>query len=370
MVAMFVSPVGTADYSESDSDSAAASPASASVAASAVAARRSRPRVPRPRLRPRGLLRLGRGAARARGPARRSGAGLAAGDPLVGVGLEAVGEVAGERLEQPGRLHERRLEAAGQAGEEHLAGLDVGQRRDVGGVSTRGAEQPALHHQSRGACGRSRATPWPRPRRRPGRRRSRSGPRAAPRGRSSPASSAARRASVFLNTLYSVDAGRSAARRVASSVTVRPRYSVRIGGVGFVELGADLVDDGDLFGSRHVRAPEIVTDRGAPDPRDAPSSTRSRSPGGSGFPRARPRSAGRRPITPAGAGTEGLRRVQIRSERTRCLAGGHLARSVGLWTVGSILTPGPIVDDVLTLLRYRPFDAAGLARFTSSSTAW
>ena len=30
--------------------------------------------------------------------------------------------------------------------------------------------------------------------------------------------------------------------------------------VGFVELGADLVDDGDLLGSRHVRAPDwIVT---------------------------------------------------------------------------------------------------------------
>ena len=69
------------------------------------------------------------------------------------------------------------------------------------------------------------------------------------RGRSSPASSAARRASVFLKTLYSVSAGRSAPRSSASS---RDRQAAVLGEhrrVGLVELGADLVDDGDLLGS-------------------------------------------------------------------------------------------------------------------------
>ena len=36
---------------------------------------------------------------------------------------------------------------------------------------------------------------------------------------------------------------------------------------------------------------------------------------------------------------------------------------------GEILMPGPIVDDVVMPLRYRPFEAAGLARMISSSTA-
>src|SRR5882724_6391521 len=41
-----------------------------------------------------------------------------------------------------------------------------------------------------------------------------------------PASSAARRARVFLYTLYSASAARREARRSASSLTLRPRYSV------------------------------------------------------------------------------------------------------------------------------------------------
>ena len=43
--------------------------------------------------------------------------------------------------------------------------------------------------------------------------------------------------------------------------------------------------------------------------------------------------------------------------------------SSGLTRVGSTLTPGPIVDETVTFLRYRPFDADGLSRSTSSRAA-
>ena len=49
-----------------------------------------------------------------------------------------------------------------------------------------------------------------------------------------------------------------------------------------------------------------------------------------------------------------------------CLNAGQLAST---WDSGAILTPGPIVDDVVTALRYLPLAAAGLARTISSSTA-
>jgi len=50
---------------------------------------------------------------------------------------------------------------------------------------------------------------------------------------------------------------------------------------------------------------------------------------------------------------------------------GHNGEGYGVVTFasGEIFTPGPIVDDVVMLLMYRPFAEAGFARTISSSTA-
>ena len=47
-----------------------------------------------------------------------------------------------------------------------------------------------------------------------------------------------------------------------------------------------------------------------------------------------------------------------------------LVRTESAATAGSMRMPGPIVDDVVIDLMYRPLDAAGLVRRISSRTAW
>ena len=160
------------------------------------------------------------------------GSGLAAGDALVDQRLHAVGEVAGERLEQAGRLGQRRLEHAGHLREQHLARRQVGQRLDVGrgDAPARRAARPS--RPARGWSGRSRAAPWPRPRRRRARTRWRPGPRTVERCSSSPAPSTARRASVFLNTLYSVSGRRSDAAQLGQLVHGEPAVLGEHRGVG------------------------------------------------------------------------------------------------------------------------------------------
>src|SRR4051812_26465158 len=111
----------------------------------------------------------------------------------------------------------------------------------------------------------------------------------------SPAASAARRASVFLKTLYSVAAGRSAPRRVASSVTLRPRYSVRIAASASPSL-VRISSTTATFSGLAMCAPE--TGSGRPTVRPGPRAPRGRPHprGGSASPRARPRPAGRNPL--------------------------------------------------------------------------
>ena len=194
---------------------------------------------------------------------------LAAGDPLVDERLDAVREVPGECLEQAGRLDHRGLEAPGQPGEQHVAGRDVGERAEVAGVERPGAEQAALDDQRLVGLGEVPQRLGRDHRVARARRRSPSGPPSIGTRSASPASSAARRASVFLKILNSAPAGRSAPAQLGELADLQPAVLGEHGGVGGRELLADLLDDRHLLRPGHVTP--LNDEDGAPRARDAPS---------------------------------------------------------------------------------------------------
>ena len=82
------------------------------------------------------------------------------------------------------------------------------------------------------------------------------------------------------------------------------------------------------------------------------------------------------PITAPVVLTGGDRRSAARSSVV--LSDGQASRQAGVLTssrralvfVGSTRMPGPMVDERVTDFRYRPFDAAGFTRMSSSIPAW
>ena len=253
----------------------------------------------------------------------------------------------GERLEQAGRLHQRRLEGAGDLGEQHLARRQVGERLDLGRREDPRAEQAALHDERRVVLGELAQ----RLRRRGGvALHERDGDRALEQRRDvvEPGASTPRRASVFLNTLYSVPDGRSAPRSSASSWTVRPRYSVSTvasASASLVRISSTTATFSGLAMCRLSRNER----NGTPQTADVPSS-----PGGPASMPAGARLVRRagEPITSPGDRTEtgGLRQIEVVSGAGYYAVGGDAAPRRGV-TAGSIFTPGPMVDDVLTALR-------------------
>src|SRR3954453_20780221 len=90
----------------------------------------------------------------------------------------------------------------------------------------------------------------------------------------------ARRASVFLNTLYSVPEPRSDPRRSANAWTLSPRYSVRTVASASASL-ARISSTTATFSGLAIGLPLAGTDRDvAADTRDAPISARAPRPAG------------------------------------------------------------------------------------------
>ena len=185
---------------------------------------------------------------------------------------------------------------------------------------------------------------------------------------------AARRARVFLKILYSVSAGRSAPRSSASAVTVRPRYSVSTAASAspsFVRISSTTATFSGL--AMRLPGPTVGT------PRDLEDDTPMTATIGCGrFPEAAS-SGGHTPWGPVRGSRASGPLPRVRDRRSvacdEIVGRGRyytaaFAESSRRVTEGSMRTPGPIVDDVVTPFRYRPFEAAGFARLSSSRTEW
>src|SRR4029079_17587114 len=114
-------------------------------------------------------------------------------------------------------------------------------------------------------------------------------------------------------------------------------------GVGLVELGADLLDDRALLGSRHLMSLSQKWQGTSPQTR--------------GTSRLRERLVRRAALTREGSHyleeTGGLWLDEVVGGTRRLYYCTPAACSSAWVMVGSILTPGPIVELVVTVLRYR-----------------